>query len=1109
MDKRNIWEVLGIHETRDQKLIKEAYRKQLIHTNPEDDEQGFIILRNAYEEAVRLSTEPDSRIEEEEEKDDIDLWISRAEDIYMDIHKRRNIALWEEILDDPVCQGLDTWLKAREKLLVYLMSHFYLPHDAWVLFDRKFDLVKDQDNLIQSFPKDFIEYVIHQVQNYPVFDLDLLITDGEGMADDYIHSYYDIKRMLDQGKSEELWEEFRKADNMGMYHPCMDAEKVRYFMAMDKKEEMNNLIHKLSSYLKNDYIAYFVGEAHWFAEQYDEAAIIWEGLCEKYPNHYGAWIGMIKYYIHKGKYQEANKHAIDLLETHKGDTEIKSLLNKANESLIKEYEKTCEAEPDNIEVKKELAWCYYQNSYMDQCLRLLKEFQKETKNESWYLRIHGFVYGKRSEFKKALEYLLKWAELLKTSQEDEDYRERFCQCHYTVGICYIGEKDYKNAIPYLKDAITFEEDKEEKLSSMERLAYSYLKLGRNEDCIDECDEIILLSEDYYPAYLHRQEAYFNMKNGQGVVDDYYKAIEIYSGYVKPYLLAAKVFFFYQQYEDSLGVINRAKEANLNSHELELFYAKNKHCLAQSQEEGEVVLKILLDLTDKLRNSTEVDVSDNEDEICDLGEVFYETARVYAYIKRYQEALGTIEKAILQNPSSAAYYSMKANICMNLSMSQKAISIWERLVKEYPKWVYAHISLAKCYQGTDRTKEALSLYKKALDIDPEDTEALKEIGDIYIDFYQNKNDMKYFELARQYGEKLIAIEPSSANYIHMGIIYRNGYELEKALECYKKASECDPDNMWPYNNAGYVLKIMKRYEDAIGEYKKAIERMEPGQSKTPFNNLADCYKILERYEEAMDCYKELLKLWPDEQDIFKDMADIFECMGKPEEAEKIYLDMIKNYNYPKDEAYCEIMDIYRATDISKAAQYARKAVTANKKSTVILRKVGWFYFSIGKFNLAKDSFKKAIKNFDDQKSERYALCCEYLAQVYFDEGKTKKAEQMASEALSVIRSVYGDERTFVSYKPYLPSYNSRMGMIYMMLGNFEKAENYFMEAITNLPCISCHLKGCDEGYYSLGRLYEERKEFHRAEECYKKAIELSIDGDFLYKRHLLQVEKKNV
>ena len=57
-----IWGELGIEATKDKELITKAYRDRLVKVNPEVDSQGFMKLRNAYEEAMKYA----DTIEEED-----------------------------------------------------------------------------------------------------------------------------------------------------------------------------------------------------------------------------------------------------------------------------------------------------------------------------------------------------------------------------------------------------------------------------------------------------------------------------------------------------------------------------------------------------------------------------------------------------------------------------------------------------------------------------------------------------------------------------------------------------------------------------------------------------------------------------------------------------------------------------------------------------------------------------------------------------------------------------------------------------------------------------------------------------------------------------------
>ena len=48
----NYWKTLGIKKTTEKSEIKKAYREKLKKTRPDEDEAGFIKLREAYEYAL-------------------------------------------------------------------------------------------------------------------------------------------------------------------------------------------------------------------------------------------------------------------------------------------------------------------------------------------------------------------------------------------------------------------------------------------------------------------------------------------------------------------------------------------------------------------------------------------------------------------------------------------------------------------------------------------------------------------------------------------------------------------------------------------------------------------------------------------------------------------------------------------------------------------------------------------------------------------------------------------------------------------------------------------------------------------------------------------------
>ena len=234
MEKEMSFHILGIEETKDENAVKMAYRKLLKETNPEDDPEGFKRLRTAYETAVAFAAKPDDETEPEngggtEEKTAVDAWIDRVDECYRDVYDRADEQAWRELLEDPVCDGLDTSLEARERLLAYLMNHVYLPQKIWKLLDKNFQIVEDIEFLEEKFPKNFLNYVEYYVghEGFIRFEYFRRRGAGEENVDGYLDHYFAVKKKTDRNEFEGCGQELDDLAAFGVWHPYEEVERLR------------------------------------------------------------------------------------------------------------------------------------------------------------------------------------------------------------------------------------------------------------------------------------------------------------------------------------------------------------------------------------------------------------------------------------------------------------------------------------------------------------------------------------------------------------------------------------------------------------------------------------------------------------------------------------------------------------------------------------------------------------------------------------------------------------------------------------------------------------------------------------------------------------------
>ena len=108
-NKMDIWKLLGTEPTKDKKTIKKAYRQQLPQYNPEDDQEGFMALREAYEEALRFAELPDDEaVQAEEDNTEAGIFRREIEALYWNFERRIDPDQWKGLLSCDFATALDT-----------------------------------------------------------------------------------------------------------------------------------------------------------------------------------------------------------------------------------------------------------------------------------------------------------------------------------------------------------------------------------------------------------------------------------------------------------------------------------------------------------------------------------------------------------------------------------------------------------------------------------------------------------------------------------------------------------------------------------------------------------------------------------------------------------------------------------------------------------------------------------------------------------------------------------------------------------------------------------------------------------------------------------------
>ncbi len=165
--------------------------------------------------------------------------------------------------------------------------------------------------------------------------------------------------------------------------------------------------------------------------------------------------------------------------------------------------------------------------------------------------------------------------------------------------------------------------------------------------------------------------------------------------------------------------------------------------------------------------------------------------------------------------------------------------------------------------TDRDNEnAIALFKRALDVDPDFALAHAGLADCYGQkVYQFGYSSNWLESAIQMGLKAVDLDPSSAEgHKALGLAYAIRGSYTQALEAYRTALEINPNYHPAISNMAVILEDQGRLAEAMDLCMRSLA-LNP-RAPVSYFNVGDLYRDLHDLEKAGRWYDSALELDPD-------------------------------------------------------------------------------------------------------------------------------------------------------------------------------------------------------------------------------------------------------
>ncbi len=451
------------------------------------------------------------------------------------------------------------------------------------------------------------------------------------------------------------------------------------------------------------------------------------------------------------------------------------------------------------------------------------------------------------------------------------------------------------------------------------------------------------------------------------------------------------------------------------------------------------------------------------------------------------------------------------------LATKAIDEYRQAIDADPTSEYLTAALAELYAKTGRIRDAVLEAQDILKRDPNNLEAHKLLGRIYLrslgDAQEGSGSESVLKLAIEQYEEIVKLEPESVdNHLLLGRLYKVNNELRKAEDEFKKAVSIDPTS----EEAVTTLALLYTEEEDSARAAQILTSVpDAARSAKLYSVLGYTYEQQKDYKKAIDAYRKAVDLDHDNLDAIRGLAQNLLNDGQVDAALEQYK-IIADANPEDAQTYLRIAEIDRRQGrFESALNNLRQAQSLVQDSMEVPYNLAAVYQAMGRYDDAASTLQELLRksekpdgNYNSSEKNNRAVFLERLGTIYRDNNNYPLAVETFQKMLTL-----GDDNAERGYQQIIDTYreekqwqqatdaakeatqklpNSRgLKMVYAaQLADMGQADE-------GLDQVKALLKGTPsdrEVYITLGQMYSRLKRWQDADAALDKAAALSTKDD---------------
>jgi tetratricopeptide (TPR) repeat protein len=387
----------------------------------------------------------------------------------------------------------------------------------------------------------------------------------------------------------------------------------------------------------------------------------------------------------------------------------------------------------------------------------------------------------------------------------------------------------------------------------------------------------------------------------------------------------------------------------------------------------------------------------EEKVGESEKLVMQRQMLYIEQGNYDRAMKEVDELIKESPEEIRLYGMKAEILQQQGEEEKARLLYKKMLEMEPDNGLVLLSLYEIAKKNDKKYKADEYLNRAF--------ATLELGiDVKINILLNILSSPNLEENRSQlislSDQLIKAHPDEAKaYAISGDIYYNLDDLKQARENFRKAVELDPNRppLWEQ-----ILTINSQLNDFDAMSRESDEALELYPQQPAFYLFKGIANIQNNNpEQAIDALRAGKNLVVDDQrtlaQFYASLGDAYHSIGDHENSDKSY-DMALKYN-PQNVIVLNNYAYYlsqREQNLEKAEEMSKKANDLNPDEASFQDTYAWVLYKRENFRNALFWIEEALKN----GAARDAEVLEHYGHILKALGRDKEAAEQWEKAISV-------------------------------------------------------------------------------------------------------------